>query len=64
MKLATWIASVIASSSSSQFSRVSWQPSQEANFHTARVGLPVSAAASFWITHHSSLTDIQRASGR
>ena len=32
----TWPAR--ASSSSSQSSRVSWQPSQEANFHTARLG--------------------------
>ncbi len=31
------------SSSSSQSSRVSWQPSQEANFHTASVGLVITA---------------------
>ena len=35
----TWPAR--ASSSSSQSSRVSWQPSQDANFHTARVGWAV-----------------------
>src|ERR1700756_543022 len=33
--ICTWSARV--SSSSSQSSRVSWQPSQEANFHTANV---------------------------
>src|SRR6516225_4429437 len=32
------IWSATASSSSSQSSRLSWQPSQEANFHTARRG--------------------------
>ncbi len=37
--ICTWPASV--SSSSSQSSRVSWQPSQEANFHTARVGTAI-----------------------
>src|SRR6516162_5640293 len=34
--MSSWSAT--ASSSSSQSSRLSWQPSQEANFHTARRG--------------------------
>ena len=45
-KCAIFTRPAIASSSSSQSSRVSWQPSQDANFHTARVG----------IAHHSSRT--------
>ncbi len=38
VKWAMRTAPARASSSSSQSSRLSWQPSQEANFHTARVG--------------------------
>ena len=37
-KVAICTCPAIVSSSSSQSSSVSWQPSQEANFHTARVG--------------------------
>ena len=45
MKCAIWTAPASASSSSSQSSRVSWHPSQDASFQTASFGL--------W-SHHSS----------
>src|SRR6516164_4261417 len=38
-KFATSTLSAIASSSSSQSSNVNWQPSHDANFHTASLGL-------------------------
>ena len=46
-KEAMSIAPATSSSSSSQFKSESWQPSQEANFHTASVGLRAA-------THHTS----------
>ena len=48
----------MASSSLSQFSSVSWQPSQEENFHTARVGLAGCVAG---MGYHSSLIVSHRA---
>ncbi len=38
VKCAMWTASAKLKSSSSQSSKLSWQPSQDANFHTASVG--------------------------
>ena len=43
--------SATASSSSSQSSRLSWQPSHDANFHTARVGRGSSIVASSALPH-------------
>src|SRR6516165_8117184 len=43
--MSSWSAT--ASSSSSQSSRLSWQPSQEANFHTARRGRVCRATLNF-----------------
>ena len=37
-KVAICTCPAMASSSSSQSSKVSWQPSHDANFHTASVG--------------------------
>ena len=49
VKWAISTAPATASSSSSQSSRLSWQPSQEASFHTARLGLVTSfITAPFW----------------
>src|SRR5215472_3600864 len=54
--------SVIASSSSSQFSSVSWQPSQEANFQTARLGLRLTLdSVSPGVIGHTSRMLSQRA---
>ena len=45
VKCAMWTAPARLNSSSSQSSKLSWQPSQDANFHTARVGRGSGSAA-------------------
>src|SRR5271169_585862 len=52
------ILSASASSSSSQSSRLNWQPSQEANFHTASFGFRLVVAAISQFPHGQEPADL------